>query len=166
MTENPCPAVSPASGKPCAYEAGHDRIQTWDPADGSVTDHASTRGPRAGVTTTFWNDRSQAEDAVTAPLPEAVGTQALKGNDDSRPVIPSTVTHDEFLAAIQPLCDLLNVSPYEIYRDIHISSPSKAEDGTLLRISFNVTAPEATIPPTTRYGEWAEVSVHCSVDVI
>lgn len=53
--------------------------------------------------------------------------------------VPTTVTQEEFLAAIKPLCDLVGVSVNEIYCDIHIvGAPQKS--AAFARISMAVVA--------------------------
>lgn len=70
--------------------------------------------------------------------------------------IPESVTHDELMAALEPLYALLNVNGYEVYDQLIISGRE---------VTFTVVAPEASIPSTTRYGLYGELGVFCSVKV-
>ena len=54
--------------------------------------------------------------------------------------IPTVVKHDDFLAAVKPLLDLIGVaSPDEVYTDIHITGTGRGAHA-LSRISCAVAA--------------------------
>jgi hypothetical protein len=88
--------------------------------------------------------------------------------------IPATVSHDDFLQALEPLLELLGVGATEIY-DIHVTPAGRGADAETL-ISLTVVAraegDDAQVPTGIRLAnppqkhEWAELGYRVTVEVI
>lgn len=83
--------------------------------------------------------------------------------------VPTTVKHEDFLAAIKPLLDLLGVTADEIHNEVHISGAGR-DSKAFTRISMSVVArhtdddnqrPDGTAPfeALQEYGELSQLVV-------
>jgi len=87
--------------------------------------------------------------------------------------IPTTVRHEDFLAAVKPLLDLVGVTANEIATDIHITGATRG-DVSLERISLTVFARKADDESDRPAGvhiadppqEFAELGHHVVVEVV
>jgi hypothetical protein len=89
--------------------------------------------------------------------------------------IPTTVSHDDFLKALEPLLELLGVGANEIYRGIHITSAGRGADAVAL-IDLTMVAraegDDAEVPTGIRLAnppqehEFAELGYCVTVEVI